>query len=162
MKGTWKALDLRAWHGPACTAMAYERASDRLVVAGGSPRNGEGDVYLLGSDVWVGSGVCSPALNLHRTHPNAEHASVLTVWRCVPPPADADPKARAKTAPLVLDHQLAIPVGPPLLLKPHEAYARRWWPFSLVAAMDGSVPVQVSFDHWLTLLTVSLSSSVGE
>lgn len=66
------------------------------------------------------------------------------MWRCAPPPAEApDPKARAKTAPLVLEHQLAVPVGPPLLLKPHEGLARRWWSFSLVAAMDGSVPVQV-------------------
>lgn len=38
--GTWKPLDLRSWHGACCTAMAYERASDRLVVAGGSLRNG--------------------------------------------------------------------------------------------------------------------------
>lgn len=33
-------MDLRAWHRPACTAMAYERAADRLVVAGGSLRDG--------------------------------------------------------------------------------------------------------------------------
>jgi hypothetical protein len=76
-----------------------------------------------------------------------EHASTLTVWRCVLPLTEADSKARAKAAPLVLEHQLAIPVGPPLLLKPHEAYIQRWWPFSLVAAMDGSVPVQVMFSH---------------
>ena len=39
--GSWRAMDLRAWHRPACTAMAYERASDRLVVAGGSLRDGQ-------------------------------------------------------------------------------------------------------------------------
>lgn len=39
--GSWKTMNLRAWHRPACTAMAYERASDRLVVAGGSLRDGQ-------------------------------------------------------------------------------------------------------------------------
>lgn len=77
-------------------------------------------------------------------HAHAEHASVLTVWRCVEQPnLSSDPKARSRTAPLVLEHQLAVPVGPALLLKPHEGYVERWWPFSLVAAMDGSVPMQV-------------------
>ena len=115
-------MDLRSWHRGGCSAMAYDKTSERVVISGGSLRK--------------------------------EHATVVTVWRLAPPsPLDSSTQTH-QPPPLIIEHQLALPVGTPFLLKPTEihhqqaSFLRHYLGGAgLASYLDSKIPVQCPILH---------------
>lgn len=89
-----------------------------------------------------------------------EHASVMTIWRCAGTGegggeggGSKSSSRRNKGPPLLIEHQIAVKVGLPLLLKPHQVNSKsgRWLGQGLLATLDAKIPLQVSTsNHMLT------------